>query len=343
MPRELSTETRRGQSAATSERGADTEADNARSRDAMAQYLSGLEGGSPQSPTVSVPKGEHYVVTSDDVGGADADAAWDAIARNNGMMGSTLKAFNADPDTKAAVALAAGMSIYLPSADEIVFEQLYARHGDYKKAAQAYGEMKSGTNLDTLRAARDRASGKKGKSYGVKGIGGSDEKIGYFLSPNPKLAGASSRRTETVGGQLNYRVVWVNDWKCSTFMNDVAYQAGYKPAEFSTPGGTKYRTAGTAHRSTNYAEVKLSEARPGDMFQKFGGAGSNESHNAVLSTFVRREPDPDRPDLEVLTFNIIGAEQERAAESERPWTVRKGTNHTVGGEILRFLRPTAKR
>ncbi len=338
MPREHEQQaTTASQSGAAQAQELETETGSERSRAAFSQYVGGLDGG---GSTLTLPKGADYVVKAADLQG-DADATWDAIARDNGMTGAVLKSFNADEGTKAAVELQEGAVIYLPSADEILFGQLYTLHGDYKKAEAEYGELKAGPNVKVMRAARARASGKTGEGYGVYGVGGSDDKIGYFLSPNKELAGASSRRTEKVDGQVNYKVVWVNDWKCSTFMNDVAYQAGYKPAQFSTDRGTKYNTAGTAHRSKSYKEVTAAAARPGDLFQKFGGAGSNESHNAVLSTLVARTPAGEG--LEEWVFGIIGAEQDRAAEGERSYTVKAGTNETTGDLVLRFLRPVKPR
>ena len=85
----------------------------------------------------------------------DAEGSWKSVARNHGMTGPTLKAFNVDPATGEVIPLKAGATIYLPSADEILFEQLYAKHRDYKKAEAEYGEMKAAHHVDVLRAARD--------------------------------------------------------------------------------------------------------------------------------------------------------------------------------------------
>jgi len=347
MPRERESST----STATQSNAAHTQVnqqaqDGQRSRAAFGQYVAGIQSGpqregAPTQRTVQLPKGQDHKVEAAELSDGDAEGRWKSVARNHGMMGPTLKAFNVDPATGELAPLKAGATIYLPSAEEILFEQLYAKHRDYKKAEAEYGEMKAAHNVDVLRAARDRSSEKRGVSYGTMGIGGNhDGKIGHFYSPNPQLAGASQRRTETIDGRVEYKVVWVNDWKCSTFMNDVAYQAGYKPATFDTSLGQKYNTAGTALKSKSYVEVNVADARPGDFFQKFGGTGSNESHNAVLSTFVTRTP---QGESEEWTFNIIGAESDRAAEGEQRWSVKKGTNETDGGKVIRFMRPTTKR
>lgn len=310
----------------------------------------------PVSPeSITIPQGSHYTVTAEDMAQGGGDDTWRHIARSHGMMGETLKVYNVQvvqktvrrnkrtikTDVQQVLKLEEGVEVYIPSTDEILFAQIYERHRDYAAAEAEYGELKGSGNLKILDTARDRASGTVGKGYGTMGVDGDYDKIGYFLSPNPTLAGASSRRTEEVNGQTNYKVVWVNDWKCNIFMNDTMYAAGYEPAHRSTGKKNKYYAAGQAHVSGAYDTLGAQEARPGDGFQKFGGSGSNESHNAILSSYV--EVSSAGGGYENWKFSIIGAESDRAGEGIREYKVKKGTNETSSGLQIRFLRPKNER
>lgn len=293
---------------------------------------------------VTLAAGKSYVVTDKDMQDYEP---WRAIARANGTTPERLQAFNqhvaevnvggtteemALPPTELAV----GVEIYVPSAQELAFAEARRKAGSYEGAINLWGKMTQGPNVKMLDAANMRATGDVGESYGTQGVNG-----GNFYTPNPEVAGAKA--SHKVNGQQQYKVFWLaNFWKCSIFMNDVVFQAGYKPAMMANK---HYSTAGNAHKQPQYKTVKASEAMPGDGFQKFGGSGSDESHNAILSTFV------DIKDLgdgtEEWKFNILGAENDRAAESEKEAIVDKATGTVVsgygGGRILRFLRPVQKR
>ena len=173
-----------------------------------------------------------------------------------------------------------------------------------------------------------------GESYGTAGVNGN------FYTPNIALAGASAKRSEKIGGRTEYRVNWGSDfWKCSVFMNDVAFQAGWKPA---ITENKHYSTAGNAETSGFYTEVPVGQAAPGHLWQRDGGGGQDQSHNAVLSSFVTvvnidAETDEWR-------FDVVGAEADRAAESEQTYKMKKGTNIKVEGDkVVRFLKPRSKR
>ncbi|MBM4319187.1 MAG: DUF4157 domain-containing protein, partial [Deltaproteobacteria bacterium] len=222
----------------------------------------------PDDAKVTIPSGRRYKLTAQDVGD-DPTSAWQTLGDRFGLKPENLTVFNVDQATGQVVQLAEGVEIYIPSADEVLFSQIFEQTKDYKAAEQRYGELLASGNVGVMRAARDRASGQKGKGYGVEGVDGGydakgNEKIGYFLTPNPTLAGASSKRTETIDGQVNYKVIWVNNWKCNIFMNDTMYQAGYKPAHRDNgAGANKYHAAGKAHESGAYTEVPVASAAPG--------------------------------------------------------------------------------
>jgi hypothetical protein len=293
---------------------------------------------------VTLTEGSEYTVTASDM--ADSNP-WEFIAKNHGLMAEKLMPFNqhivevsqgAGPAVQhtETTALAEGVTIYIPSAQELVFGECTKKTGgDYDAAVELYGEMEEGPNVALYTAAMERASGKVGESYGVSGVDG-----GSFMTENASMAGASSRKTETVDGRTEYKVFWLDEfWKCSLFMNDVVFSAGYKPAQTSND---HYSTAGRAHEHTKiYEEIPVEKARPGDCWQRFGGRGSNESHNAILGSFVEvTELDEERDQWE---FTIIGAEEDRAAEGDKTKTMKKGTNETTDNKTIRFLRPRQER
>jgi len=286
-------------------------------------YVTAEKGGEK----VSLAAGSQYTVKSEDL--PSWGDQWKNIARNFGTTPEKLAAFNGDVD------LAEGVQIYVPSAEERLFAE-YRKKYSYDEAITEFYKAKQGPSVQVYASASERASGKVGESYGTKGVDG-----GKFMTPNPELAGASSKRSEQVNGHTEYKVFWVQDfWKCSIFMNDAVFMGGYKPALMENK---HYSTAGRAHQSTVYKEVGVKDARPGDAWQRFGGTGSDESHNAILSSFVDVKSNSYSPDVETWEFKIIGAESDRAAESEQSKTMKRGTNEMTDGKKIRFLRPQQKR
>jgi hypothetical protein len=283
-------------------------------------HVTSAEGGD----RVTLEAGSTHTLTADDAGD------WDTLARNLGTTPDKLIAFNEDVEN-----LDVGTQIYIPSAEERLFVEYRAKY-TFEEAVSEFYAAKDGTSVSVYEAASDRATGDIGESYGTAGIDG------RFYTPNTDISGASSRNSEEINGQTEYKVFWVDDfWKCSIFMNDAVWQGGYEPALSSN---NHYSLAGRAHQRTDvYSMVDVANARPGDAWQRFGGTGSNDSHNAILSSFVEITEDPTNPEVDIWEFKIIGAEEDRAAESTRTKYMNKGTNETVGGEIIRFLRPTTQR
>lgn len=291
---------------------------------------------------VTLAAGTEYAVTAEDLAAYDA---WKKIARDHGMSPEHLVAFNqhvqsvnvgtpAEAQSTTTTELAEGVSIYIPSAAEIMLAQCREQTDSYEAAVSLYGELSQGPNVKLMTVARDRASGKVGESYGTKGVEG-----GKFLTQNPTLAGASAKRSEVINGQREYKVFWLKDfWKCSLYMHDVVWSAGYKPHQSDND---HYLVAGRLQESPQYDEIDVKDARPGDCWQRFGGTRSNESHNAILSSFVKVEDVDEGHDR--WTFSIVGAETERAAESERTHMIKKGTNENTGGKRIRFFRPKSAR
>jgi hypothetical protein len=289
--------------------------------------------------------GSLYTLTQSDME-AGTGMAWTNLAKDHGMTKAHLIAFNqhiesvqssdfadATHPISAAPEIAAGVQIYLPSADDILFSQCADRSESMSEAVSLFDSMAEAHNLEMMRTARSRASGKVGVGYGTAG----DE--GIFYSPNTDLAGASSRRSEVINDVTEYRVNWgPNFWKCSVFLHDVVYGAGYQP---DLKENNHYQLAGRLQESDEYEEVSVANARPGDCWQRFGGTASDESHNAILSSFVEVENQDEEHDA--WHFSIIGAENSRAAESERSHTMLKGKNENVQGKLIRFFRPRAKR
>ncbi len=307
--------------------------------------------GIPRTATevaeVTLQPGTWYTVTEADLAQGEEEA-WTTIARNFGLHDSVLMAFNQHVETvqedgklarvAKVAALAAGVRLYIPSADEQAFAEARKKAGNYEGAVQLYGKLAKGSNIRILRAARMRATGRRGVGYGTKGVDGRNGNAGVFLSPNKALAGARESRSEIIDGQREYRINWNATadgfWKCSVFLEDTVFQAGYDAAETSNG---HYQLAGRLHESRNFEEISVKEAGPGSLWQRFGGRGSDESHNAILTSYVTIEP--AYGDYERWTFHILGAETDRAADSERTYTVKKGTNETTGGEIIRFFKP----
>lgn len=293
---------------------------------------------------IDLAEGHHYTVTSEDMAGG-GEAAWNRIARDHGMAPEKLRPFNQHiieldlgngPEVQETqeTQLEEGVEIYIPSTQEILLAECRAQAGSYEEALQLYGEIADSSSLRLLETARERSSGRVGEAYGTSGVDG-----GVFLTPNPRVNGASSRRTEEINGQTEYRVVWAqNFWKCSVFLQDVVFQAGFEPHMLSN---NHYLLAGRMQDSSMFDEIDASEARPGDCWQRFGGTQSNQSHVAILTSFVRRSPKSEG--VETWSMDILGAESERSAESTRDHDVKIGTNETTDGRRIRFFRPNTPR
>lgn len=236
----------------------------------------------------------------------------DRTARSWGTHPDNLADFNPEGPVDGEV--------HLPSADEVLWR--------WAPDVAAFDEARMGANPKLLQAAWHRARGRVGLGYGVAGDGG------WFYTPNPWLAGASRRRRELLDGVAEYKVMWAERfWRCSVFMNDVIWQAGWKP---DLSANAHYRLAGQVHVSKAFVEIPAAEALPGALFQKYGGSGSDESHNAVLTTAVEPTQTEAGPEWR---FRIVGAEEERARENPRSYLMKPGSNETVDGRVLRFFRP----
>lgn len=299
--------------------------------------------GSAATGGIELAQGTWIDVTTEHMSGGESQA-WETIAKNHGMSEDLLIPFNQHVESVAegsieevgetiTPALAAGVRIYIPSAAEILLAQCRKRTKSLSEAVAKFQELSGSYNLGMMEQARKRASGEVGLGYGTAGVDG------VFYTQNPEIAGASSRRTSEINGETEYRVNWgVDFWKCSVFLHDVAFSAGYKP---DMTENDHYRLAGQLHWSRQFEEVNVSQAAPGCGWQRFGGTGSNESHNAILSSFVEVEDISE--DIEQWTFSIVGAENDRAAESERVHQIKKGTNENTDGKNIRFFKPKYER
>ncbi|TVQ93216.1 MAG: hypothetical protein EA397_05425 [Deltaproteobacteria bacterium] len=292
---------------------------------------------------VDLDEGSVYVVTSEDMA-RGAEGAWNQIARDHGMSGDKLRVFNqhiievndgmgSETQFTEETELKEGAEIYIPSTQELLLAECRAQAGSFDEALALYGEIADSSSLTLLEAARDRSSGVVGEAYGTRGVDGA------FYTPNPQVNGASSRRSEQINGQTEYRVVWAPSfWKCSVFLQDVVFQSGFQPHML---GNNHYLLAGRMQDSPLFDEIDVAQARPGDCWQRFGGTQSNQSHVAVLTSFVRKTPKSD--DVETWSMDILGAESDRSAESTRDHDVKVGTNETTDGRRIRFFRPNTTR
>jgi hypothetical protein len=114
--------------------------------------------------------------------------------------------------------------------------------------------------------------------------------------------------------------------------------AGFKPA---MRDNGHYELAGRVEQSDAYEELPVAEAKPGHFWQRDGGNKADDSHNGVLSSFVEVENLDHEHDL--WTFKMIGAEMDQVAESKREKLMKKGTNVTAEGKVIRFFQATTKR
>ncbi len=204
---------------------------------------------------ITIKPGGTYTVSEADLDNGEGEA-WKKIARAHGMHEDLLIPFNqhvASVEVDGAMAnmavapqLVQGVQLYIPSAEELAFAECRRKAGSYEEAVTLYGELASGSSIKLITAARDRASGRVGESYGTKGVDGPKDGAGVFLTPNKDLAGASRRRSEKIDGQREYRVNWNAShdgfWKCSVFLHDNLFQAGYTPDLTSTSPSTSPRS-----------------------------------------------------------------------------------------------------
>ncbi len=302
-----------------------------------------LPGRSADIKQVRLAPGNTYVVSNEDMASGES-GAWEKIAEAHGMKVGHLAAFNTHVQTVAEAGgespqrvtptLVAGVQLYVPSSAEILYGQCVEKAGGIDAGTNLYVSVAKGSNDEIMKAARSRASGQVGESYGVAGVDGK------FFSPNLALAGAGPKNATKIDGRTEYKVNWgTSFWKCSVFMNDVAFQAGWKPA---ITDNKHYATAGNAETSGAFKQVSVANARPGHLWQRDGGSGQDESHNAVLSSFVTVENVDE--EIDNWKFDIVGAENDRAAESEQTYRMKKGTNTMADyPKTVRFLEPKSKR
>lgn len=279
------------------------------------------------------------------------DAQWRRLARDAGLHPATLRAFNhrrrpggpERPWTHPRLPrLRVGRRVFVPSTDEVLLARCVQHAGGrVARGLRQLATLSAAHNLVLLRAARARASGRIGRSYSNAGLDGA------FLSPNPGLAGASDApgRWETHDGRREHLVRWGADfWKCSVYLQDVLYHAGFVP---HMSDHDHYLVAGLVHRSDHFREHGRDRAAPGDVWQRWGGDGVEQSHTGILASFVEVRPLPPQPGaagpLEVWSFALLGAETGGAGVSLREQIVRPGTNETVEGKRIRFFAPTRRR
>ena len=305
-------------------------------------------GQTMETPEFNMPSmadGTWYTVTARDMEGMMTEEdRWERIGDCHAIHEDHLMAFNQQVRTvdqgdgndhieKLSPILATGVKLYIPSHDELLLTECRHKAGDLNGGISLYKELKGSQQDKVLETARERGSGARGMGYSNKGDGG------IFYSPNPELVGASSKRTKEMEGQTEYKVNWgALFWKCSIFMNDVAYSAGFKPA---MRDNGHYELAGRVEQSDAYEELPVAEAKPGHFWQRDGGNKADDSHNGVLSSFVEVENLDHEHDL--WTFKMIGAEMDQVAESKREKLMKKGTNVTAEGKVIRFFQATTKR
>jgi hypothetical protein len=294
---------------------------------------------------LNLAAGKTYTISAQDMAAGGTDEVWRKVAKDHGMAPEKLRPFNQHivelsfgwgPNARFTdeAKLAEGVKIYIPSTQELLLVECRGKASSFEEAVQLYGQIASSQNMAILEKSRTRASGRLGEAYGTAGVDG-----GVFLTPNARINGASSSRSEMINGQREYRVMWAaNFWKCSVFMHDVVFDAGYRP---HMNENNHYMLAGRLQESPNYQEVPVQDAKPGDCWQRFGGTRSNESHNAILTSFVRRRPFGDG--FELWEMDIVGSENDRAAESTRSHKMIEGTNETDDGKRVRFYRPKFRR
>lgn len=270
--------------------------------------------------------------TSEDLAGFDEDPAWVRLGRTWGIHPGSLRRLHNGRKRP-------GETVYIPSADDRLVMQLMKRtRGQPGRALHQLRQLQKGHNVRMLRAARHRCQGVLGQGYA--NVGDSSVWPHVFWSPNLALNGARGDRRKRILGDMEYAVAWGADfWKCSVYVQDVVHSAGYRP--HVTDHG-HYLVAGQLHQSPQFAVIAVADARPGDLWQRWGGDGIEDSHNGVLESFVRCSE--VRPGVQRWQFRIFGAELAGAGVSQREHEVltpAPGATEatTTEGRILRFLRP----
>ncbi len=286
---------------------------------------------SVQVPELNLELGMDYVVQSSDINVHTQEVDHEKVGEQYGIHGSTLNEFN---DERSFFV---GDTMYIPSVDELCFYEYCRFYDELAVAQREYLRMPQTPNKNLLFAARHRASGDIGASYGTKSL--------VFYSRNPNLIGASQRRSDIIKGHREYRVNWgENLWKCNIFMHDCVYQAGYKP---DVMANQHYITAGSLQYSNRYERIKAHEVTPGCIIQLYNGSESNESHNMVLVSFIHRKQ--LEGNTERWSFKALGAELDRAAVSYRQHFIHMdefGDYYKVNDELdntgrqyIRLFRP----
>ncbi len=269
---------------------------------------------------------------------------WKDIARKYGMHHTVLQSFNKIviqtrfwgkliEHYTQFVNLEIGVSIYIPSAGEIVYNEFLSSHDDEIDAIQYFNNWLSREESIMLETAVKRASGTLGKHYGTESL--------IFLSPNHHLIGASEKRVEWVNNELQYKVNWGADlWKCNIYAHDVVFDAGFQP---DVQSNQHYITAGELQLSDKFEELSVEMVQPGNLVQLYSGNQSNDSHNLILASFITKTYIEDN--LETWRFIGLGAEADRAAASERVFDMKielqENKYYVIDGkrELIRFFKP----
>lgn len=116
-----------------------------------------------------------------------------------------------------------------------------------------------------------------------------------FFSSNPKIATNPKATPKEILGKKEYEVNWGAVSKCSPFVWDVIYEAGFEPELLSiTEPGKKlsyhYQVAGQFQTSDKLEMIYADEALPGSVIQLFGTTKANESHALLLAGKIVKEP-----------------------------------------------------
>jgi hypothetical protein len=94
-------------------------------------------------------------------------------------------------------------------------------------------------------------------------------------------------RSETINGEKEYKVAWgANVWKCSVFLHDTSYAAGFKP---DMTANNHYQLAGPAeHDRWTFSIVGAETSRAAESERKHTMLkGSNENTSGKKNRFFR--------------------------------------------------------
>lgn len=229
----------------------------------------------------------------------------------------------------------AGKTFYLPSTNEVILHTFSNQFSDKDEAINQFLIFQNTEEDKILKTAIKRATGLIGAHYGTDSL--------IFLSPNEQLVGASENNIKFINDEKQYEINWGADiWKCNIFLHDVVYDAGFEP---DVMDNQHYITAGQLHQSKKFEELEIKEVMPGNLVQLFSGQGENQSHNLVLTSFVKRGTKSNGNQL--WQFKALGAEQDRAAISFRKYevTLIDDSYKILGArfEQIRFFKPKFKR